>query len=148
MADPITFTEDMLDSRDIIERFEELEEIYDRHAELDDMRDDERDEDEQQEYEDLKALFDADEYDEYTNLKAFVFEAADYCSDWHYGEQFIRDGYFSEYAQQLAEDIGTVSNDAQWPNNHIYIDWEAAADELKQDYTSFDVAGTTYWARS
>ena len=146
MANPITFTENTLDSRDIIERFEELKEIYERHAELDDMEDGERDEDEQQEYEDLEYLFDGDECDEYCLLKAFIEAVSDYYSDWQYGVQFIHDSYFTEYAQQLAEDIGAIARDVSWPSCHI--DWEDAADSLKIDYTSYNVADTTYWARS
>ena len=146
MSNPITFLEDVLDSRDIIERFEELKELYERYVELEEMDDDERDEFEDDELEELEGDFAAGDLEEYQNLKAFVKEAEDYCSDWQYGETFIRDSYFTEYAQQLAEDIGAVSNDAQWPCYHI--DWEAAADALKIDYTSYDVAGTTYWARS
>lgn len=71
---------------------------------------------------------------------------ADGCADWRHGEALIRDSYFETYAQQLADDIGAISRDAKWPTNHI--DWEAAAEELKQDYTSVDFDGTTYWIRS
>ena len=49
------------------------------------------------------------------------------------------------YARQLAEDIGAVNPDALWPYN--YIDWEAAADDLKQDYASIEFDGVTYWMR-
>lgn len=143
MTNPITFTEDVLDSRDIIERFEELDEEHDRLVELKDMTDDERTLEEDNELEQLEAYF---EMDEYTKLKAFVEEARDDCPDFEYGEQFINDLYFVEYAQQLAEDTGAINRDAQWPNYHI--DWEAAADELKMDYTSYDVGCETYWARS
>jgi antirestriction protein len=53
---------------------------------------------------------------------------------------------FAEYAQELAEDIGAISQDAKWP---VYcIDWERAARELKMDYTSVRVNGTTYYFRS
>ena len=146
MTDSITFTEDVLDSRDIIERFEELKELYGRYVELDGMADDERTEDEDDELEELEGDFAAGDLEEYQSLKTFVSEAEDYCSDWHHGEQFINDSYFVEYAQQLAEDIGAINSDAQWPNNHI--DWQAAAKELEIDYTSYEINGETYWARS
>ena len=45
--------------------------------------------------------------------------------------------YFEEYARELAEDIGAVQADADWPLRHI--DWAAAAEELKADYSEFDV---------
>jgi antirestriction protein len=53
---------------------------------------------------------------------------------------------FTAYAQELAEDIGAIGRDAQWP---VYcIDWERAARELKMDYASVQVNGTTYYFRS
>lgn len=66
-------------------------------------------------------------------------------SSWTYGVTLIRDSYFEDYAQQMAEDIGAINRDATWPLNHI--DWEAAAEALKGDYTSAEFDGVTYWAR-
>lgn len=57
----------------------------------------------------------------------------------------IPEDEFVNYAQELAEDTGAIQRNASWPNNHI--DWDAAADALKQDYTSFDFEGTTYLVR-
>jgi hypothetical protein len=79
-------------------------------------------------------------------LQALADEASGYAPDWQYGEALIRDSYFTEYAQELAEDIGAVNCDASWPNQ--YIDWERAADALKADYTSVDFDGVDYWVRS
>jgi hypothetical protein len=87
-----------------------------------------------------------EEIDELRALIALQEEAEGYCSDWRHGETLIRDGYFQEYAQQLAEDIGAIKSDAGWPYDHI--DWEAAADALKQDYTEVDFDGESYWIRS
>jgi hypothetical protein len=78
-------------------------------------------------------------------LKALEDEASGYAADWQYGEALIRDSYFKEYAQQLAEDIGAIKSDASWPNN--CIDWEEATDQLKQDYTEVDFDGVAYWIR-
>lgn len=78
-------------------------------------------------------------------LKALADEAEGYAADWHHGEALIRDSYFTEYAQQLAEDIGAVNSDATWPNN--CIDWDEAARQLKQDYTEVDFDGVAYWIR-
>lgn len=88
---------------------------------------------------------DEDELEELTNLKALADQGEGY-GDWDHGETLIRDGYFAEYAEQLADDIGAVDRKANWPLNHI--DWEAAADELKQDYMSVEFDGVTYWMRS
>lgn len=86
-----------------------------------------------------------EEIEELSNLLALQEEASG-SSDWTYGETLIRDSYFQEYAQELAEDIGAINKQATWPNN--CIDWERAADELKQDYFSVDFDGVDYWIRS
>lgn len=64
--------------------------------------------------------------------------------DW-YPVTLIRDSYFKEYAQDLAEDIGAVEDGASWPN--YCIDWDRAARELQFDYASVEIDGTTYWYR-
>lgn len=83
--------------------------------------------------------------DELHALKAFRDEFENYCSDWRHGETLIRDSYFTEYAQELADDIGAINRDAAWPAN--CIDWAKAARELQMDYTSGEFDGVTYWAR-
>jgi hypothetical protein len=66
--------------------------------------------------------------------------------DWPHGETLIRDSHFEDYARELAEDIGAIKGDESWPLN--CIDWEEAADQLKQDYFSVDFDGVNYWIRS
>lgn len=53
---------------------------------------------------------------------------------------------FKSYAAQLAEELDMIPENATWPNNHI--DWEAAANELKQDYSEVTIDGVTYLTRS
>jgi hypothetical protein len=118
MANEISNTDDVIDSRDVIARIEELE------------AQDERDE---------------SETDELAALKALADEASGYAADWEHGETLIRDSYFEEYAQELAEDCGMVNANATWPNN--CIDWDQAARELQMDYTAVDFDGVTYWIR-
>lgn len=67
-------------------------------------------------------------------------------ADWFHGETFIRESHFKDYAQQFAEDIGRIPDDAKWPCN--CIDWEQAARELRMDYSSVDIAGVTFYYRS
>ena len=109
---------DVFDSRDVIERINELEAIESP---------------------------DEDEAAELATLKAFADYAEDYVADFRFGEGFIADSYFVAYAQELAEDIGAIGRDLPWPACHI--DWDAAADALKMDYTSVDLDGRTFWAR-
>ena len=111
-------TEGFIDSRDIINRIEWLE---DMEEELDEY-----------EKEELTILRDVEEQGESS-------------PDWNYGATLIRDSYFEEYAQQLAEDIGAIGRDLQWPLYHI--DWEAAADSLRVDYSTIDFDGVEYLVR-
>lgn len=61
-----------------------------------------------------------------------------------YPVTLIRDSYFKEYAQELAEDIGGEGRN-NWPYN--CINWNQAARELQMDYTSVEYNGITYWYR-
>lgn len=152
--------DDYIDSRDVIERMEELEseltdahdDEYDEWVNSDRVPDDEGDEVPQSFDGWLKWVHDTgpghlywDEVDEYLALKGLTDEARDYSADWVHGEQLIRADKFAEYAEELASDIGAIDRNARWPLNHI--DWEAAAEELKIDYTSVDFDGTEYLMR-
>jgi hypothetical protein len=66
--------------------------------------------------------------------------------EWKYGITFIAGAYFKDHAEQMAEDIGAIDRNAQWPLNHI--DWDAAADALKMDYSSVELDGKEFWYRS
>lgn len=63
-----------------------------------------------------------------------------------YGNDFeptlIGEWYFEQYARDLAEETGSYDPSASWPLN--CIDWEKAADELRQDYTSVSFGGWAY----
>lgn len=65
--------------------------------------------------------------------------------DWQYGATLIREDHFTEYAQELAEDIGAMPDNLSWPLT--CIDWEQAARELQMDYTSVELDGHTYYVR-
>jgi antirestriction protein len=117
---------DTFDSREVIDRIDELE---------NENTDDEGD----------IVFTDESDKEEYAALKAIEDEADGYASDWKYGVNFISDGHFVSYAQELADDIGAVDSDAGWPNSHI--DWESAADELQMDYTGIEIEGSTWWYR-
>jgi hypothetical protein len=64
-------------------------------------------------------------------------------SEWSYGETMIPIEDFVEYAKELADDIIT---EVSWPLSHI--DWQAAADELAQDYFEVEWEGTSYYVRA
>lgn len=154
----------IIDSRDIIARFDDLNddrenlesEIEDKKQALDEFRetmDPEKDEDDEKETElsdELKdakqALEDWDDIEEWQALKNLIDQCEGY-GDWRHGETLIRDDYFTEYAEDLASDIGDYDpRNVRWP--YTCIDWEKAADELKRDYMQVEFDGTTYWTRS
>lgn len=148
---------DILDSRDVIARIEELEGTLDslecNSEALLELADTWRDD--QGEREGRDALFEAretylsehgaDESTELRQLRALQDEAQ--CSpDWTYGETLILDSYFQDYAQELADDIGATPKEGGWPDT--CIDWEEAADQLKQDYMRVSYGNLEYWIRA
>lgn len=130
-------TDDLIDLRDVIARVEELREVREA-SEIPASEYGGPNDDWQSEREEL------------AQLEAFLEECKgnggdeQWLGDW-YPVTAIRDSYFRDYAEDLADDIGAINKDAGWPNS--YIDWDAAADALKQDYTSVEFDGTTYWVR-
>jgi hypothetical protein len=94
----------------------------------------------------IKAIDWLDEDDDDRKALEALAEEAEGSPDWQYGETLIRDSYFEEYAEELAEDTGMVKGTEGWPLNHI--DWEAAAEELQNDYFQVDFDGVTYWIRN
>lgn len=128
---------DVIDSRDVIARIEELEEERDSF---------EAGSGEAREGAESWAEAFPEEAEELKILSALAEEAEGYASDWRHGEALIRDTHFEDYARQLAEDIGAIKGNESWPLN--CIDWERAASELKYDYTSVDFGGVEYWIRS
>lgn len=153
---PIT-ADQYLDSRDIIARIEylsderaELEEaVKTLEAALLEATDDNEQDDERifrlrEELEDAQRYleaFDAADGPELNDLLDLQNEAEG-CPDWFYGETLIREDVFIDYVEQLAEDTGAIDRNASWPLTHI--DWEAAADELRYDYTEVEYDGHTY----
>jgi hypothetical protein len=120
---------DVLDVRDIIERFEELD------SESDGLEDEDL-----AEREELSSL-----------LRDLKGNGGDHQwqGDW-YPVTLIRDSYFLYYAQELAEDIGAINPDLGWP--YGCIDWDRAAYELQMDYTTVEYrregyGSVTYWYR-
>lgn len=147
MTAEISNSEDVIDSRDVIARIDDLEsERQDLVAAIDNAKADVEDDDSpvRSAETDLE-VWDDENGDELKALKALAEEVEGYAEDWNYGASLVRDSYFVEYAQQLADDIGAINKDARWPND--CIDWDKAAGELQQDYTSVDFDGVTYWVR-
>lgn len=121
-SEEITGGEDILDPRDIAERLKYLTREWDRleSSQLDEFLDENEEE------------IDA--------LQEVVDEGID--------DTLVHEDYFQKYAEELAVDIGAIDRGQRdhWP--YTCIDWEQAADELKQDYSVIDIRGGTYYYRS
>jgi chromosome segregation ATPase len=156
-----TNCDDVIDSRAIIARIEEMEneredlesEILECEAAVVEAEDEFRGEEgparrAAESLENARAAlkyWDADYADELRALRALAEEVEPYCADWRDGATLIRDSYFEEYAMELAEEICDTPSTASWPLTHI--NWEAATAALKMDYTEVDFDGVSYWVR-
>jgi len=153
--------DDVIDSRDIIER---LEELRDEKSDLEfaiteaqEAYDNEDDEEETspERYAELEADIETaksalrewedDNASELTALEEFEKNFSGY-GDWSGGDTLIEDDHFTDFAQQLAQDCCEMPANLTWPLN--CIDWEQAANELKYDYMCADIGGWTYWMRA
>ena len=57
----------------------------------------------------------------------------------------VADENWVSYVQDMLVETG------DFPHNipsYIVIDWDATADNIKQDYSCFDLDDTTYWYRA
>jgi len=153
-----TNTDDVIDSRDIIARIDELQSERDA---LETARDELKaalnaiDDEDSSAYHEAEEAYDtayitltewdnSDEADELRILTKLADEGSNSSDDWTYGATLIRDDYFTEYAEELVKDIGDLPQNIP---SYIVIDWEATAENLKQDYTEVDFDGETYWIR-
>lgn len=136
-AQIIDCDDDVIDSRAIIERVEELEserqEIKDRDRPL--------------EHEEImKELAEWDE--DWSRLLAIYKKLCEDCKDipdWEYGATLVRHSYWIDYCKEMIDDTGDIP--ANLPS-FIVIDWEATAENLKSDYTTVNFDGVNYYVRN
>lgn len=147
-------TDPVIDSRDIIERIEELEAERDSFTgpctaciESGERKGESCPEcDGTGEREDATAWAVANPEDaaELAALSKLAKEAEGYADDWTHGVTLIHDDYFTDYAREMLEDCGTIPRDLPtW----VEIDWEATARNVRMDYTGVNFDGVTYWVR-
>ena len=121
---------DVIDTREIIERFEELESEYDA-------------------FDTPEEIKNWAELDEFTILQTTLEELNGYGGDeqWRgdwYPITLIAESYFTNYCVDLLDDIGDLPRDLP---SYIAIDWERTADNLKVDYSEIEIGGSTYFYR-
>ena len=124
----ISNTEDVIDSRDIIERIEELESALKNFLDENDVL--------------LEENF--PDIDELKALRNLANEASQYSSEWQYGEILISYSYWEEYVQEMLEDCGDIPKNLPW---YIAIDWKTTAENIAQDYTIVEFNGVDYYIR-
>lgn len=147
---------DVIDSRDIIDRIEELEgtlqaaheeALADASTNLD--------------FEEWVEAVYADagpahcheyhgEAEEYRELKALEGQAES-SPDWQYGESLINEDYFTDYIEELIKDCYEMPKDmnsGNWPWRHMVMDYESAAEEAKVDYMEVSFWGNTFLIRA
>ena len=114
------FSADMIDVRDLIARYEYIE--------------DSDDEEELEEAQKINAILD--------DLCGYGGNV-DWRGDW-YPITLIRDSYFVEAMQELMQDIGDLPRNIP---DYLAIDWEKTANNLRVDYSNIEIDGTDYWYR-
>jgi hypothetical protein len=124
---------DIIDVRDIIARFEDVE----------------------SQLEGLSSIEEAitqglqDEWEEMGVLGTLLEDLAggggdeQWRGDW-YPVTLIRESYFVDYVQELLEDCGTIPKDLP---HYVHIDWESTARDIRTDYSGAEFHGVTYWYR-
>lgn len=125
----ISNTDNVIDSRDVIARIEELAQQ---------ARDYANDE------EGAEPLSDEEDA-EMSSLSDFATQGANSTDDWDHGATLIRYSYFTEYIRDYVQEM---SSDAlSTLPDYVMIDWEATADQLHSHYSSVEFDGVTYYVR-
>ena len=177
MKTTFNWGDDVIDSRSIIERHEELQDEFNSLVEAlneaqsdfksftveDNSSDDDLEEDvnliEEKLHELHEAIEEAQEAlnqfnqsfdkDELDTLTEVISQGED-SPDWSYGETLIRDEYFQTYIEDLINDcyeLPKEMNSGYWPYRHLEFDYVSAADEAKMDYMEIEVDAHTYFLR-
>jgi len=145
MANTINNSDDVIDSRDVIERIDELEgERNDLSSALSEAQ--ESDSPAQLVGELQRSLEEWDDAngDELKALKALQDEAEGYAPDWKHGCGLVRYSHWVAYVQEMLEDIGDLPKDLP---HYIEIDWDRTAENIKVDYTTVEFDGVEYFVR-
>ena len=132
----------IIDSRDVIERIEELKAEWSDAVETDEETHDP--DDYALSEDDWSVGLGTDGAAEMVALLELASEGKDYAPDWEYGATLVADHEFTDYAKQMAEDCGYIDEDGPM---HMYIDWDKWASDARVDYSGISVNGDTYWVR-
>ncbi len=145
-------SDDVIDLRDVIERFEEIEaDLLIAFNEQQDIEGDNTNTDDPEDSSFIEWLGFAthEDIEEYKEIKIILDELKGCGGDEQFrGDWFpitlISESYFTDYCMDLVQDIGDLPRDIP---SYLAIDWEATADNLKVDYSEIEVDGATYYFR-
>jgi antirestriction protein len=117
----LDLTADIIDVRDIIERYEELENESD-------------------------GLPNAEERYQLSLILSDLKGAGgdeEWRDDW-YPLTLISESHFVDYVREMLEDCGDIPKDLP---HYIHIDWKSTARDVGMDYSSVEIDGSTYFYR-
>lgn len=117
---------DLIDSRQVMARVEELTSQHDEYHNAEEG-----------------VTWTDEDQAELITLEALV-KQGEALEDWVHGVTLVRYSYFTEYARDYAHDLEYVKGDNPLLD---HIDWESWADALHQEYTELDFNGVEYFAR-
>lgn len=156
----ISNSDDILDSRDIIARIEELESEQQGYLDaIENAKDnleafDPDNNPDGLNLPDLQSAVDdaardfhdweAENGDELDALRSIAKEGEDAAPDWEHGATLIRETYFTDYCIELVQDIGDLPKNIP---GYLVIDWDRTADNLRVDYSEIEWDGVTYLVR-
>ena len=142
MTRTIDNTQDVLDSRDVIERLEELQ--GERQDLLDIFNDCEEGSEERQDADQALKDWDEDNGEELASLRQLNEEGEQVAEDWIHGATLVRESYWVEFVEEDLKELGYLPKDLpHW----IEIDWERTAENVRQDYSTVDFGGVDYYVR-
>lgn len=135
-------SDDVIDIRDVIARFEELE------SEREDLESVIAD-DESDDAQTALTNWDDEHFGELELLRGLLKDLESYGGDeeWRgnsYPLQLIHPDYFTKYVRELLVDCGDIPADLP---DYVEIDWDATADNVRVNYSIVDVDGVEYFYR-
>lgn len=146
----ISNSDSYIDKREVQKRLDELQ------ADIDSIQDeiDSLEEDRQQDQDDGESEKNQDQIASLTDSLTIAQEELEPIQKlWDQIEGFedetlIREDEFTDYAEEMARDVCGLTSDQMnsWPLTSI--NWDDAADDLKQDYEEVDFDGITYLIRA
>ncbi len=168
ITEEIDWNEEIINSKDIIARHEELtSESENLQFNIDDLLDEIREikggnisTHDLYRLEKLNELletakeelinFDSEHKEELINLEEAI-EGGENSPDWIRGESLISEDYFEDYIRDKINETYEMPAEfesGKWPWCHMMMDWESAAEDAKGDYNEIEISGNTFYIRS